>query len=217
MTEARWLACADPRPMLDHIQPRTTERKLRLFLAACARLVWDSMPVPEAREAVEVAERWADGLAADAERQRVSERLYAIPGEHRRATGGNWATALRPEEVSAYFCALVSVHRPSNSRLTSRPSWQRGATMGDRLPVLLRDVFGPLPFRAVAVDPSWLTSMVVALAIGIYEERAFERLPILADALQDAGCDDPDILGHCRGPGPHTRGCWVVDLLLGKK
>jgi hypothetical protein len=56
---------------------------------------------------------------------------------------------------------------------------------------------------------------VVALARGIYDDRAFDRLAILADALQDAGCDNADVLGHCRGPGPHVRGCWVVDLLLG--
>jgi hypothetical protein len=82
--------------------------------------------------------------------------------------------------------------------------------------MLLRDVFGN-PFRSVAVDAAWLTSDVVALARGIYDERAFDRMPILADALQDAGCDNDDILTHCRGSGPHVRGCWVVDLLLGKE
>ena len=80
---------------------------------------------------------------------------------------------------------------------------------------LLRDIFGN-PFRPVAVDPEWLTSTVVALARGVYDDRAFDRLPILADALQDAGCEDADILAHCRGDGPHVRGCWVVDLMLGK-
>ena len=80
---------------------------------------------------------------------------------------------------------------------------------------VLRDIFGN-PFRPVTADRSWLTSTVVSLAQGIYAERAFDRLPILADALQDAGCEHPDVLGHCRGSGPHVRGCWVVDLLLGK-
>jgi hypothetical protein len=81
---------------------------------------------------------------------------------------------------------------------------------------LLRCIFEN-PFRPVLLDPSWLTSTVVALAQGIYEERAFERMPILADALQDAGCDNADILDHCRGGGTHVRGCWVVDLVLGKE
>jgi hypothetical protein len=80
---------------------------------------------------------------------------------------------------------------------------------------LLRDFFGN-PFRPVTAHPSWLTSTVVSLAEGIYAERAFDRLPILADALQDAGCENADILTHCRSDGPHVRGCWVVDLLLGK-
>src|SRR6185369_15625565 len=80
---------------------------------------------------------------------------------------------------------------------------------------LLKDIFGN-PFRPVAVDPAWLTSTVVALAEGIYADRAFDRMPSLADALEDAGCDNADILNHCRQPGEHVRGCWVVDLVLGK-
>src|SRR5262249_28039734 len=83
-------------------------------------------------------------------------------------------------------------------------------------PPLLRDIFGN-PFRPVSVDPAWLTSTVVSLAEGIYADRAFDRLPILADALQDAGCENADILAHCRRDGPHCRGCWVVDLLTGRK
>lgn len=75
-------------------------------------------------------------------------------------------------------------------------------------------VLGP-PNRPPA-DPAWLTGDVVALARGIQSDGAFERLPVLADALMDAGCDDADILGHCRSGGPHARGCWVVDLVLGK-
>jgi hypothetical protein len=81
--------------------------------------------------------------------------------------------------------------------------------------LLARDIFGN-PFRPVTADPAWLTSTVVALARGIDTDRAFDRLPILADALQDAGCDDHDVLSHCRGGGPHVRGCWVVDVLLDK-
>ncbi|MCE9566031.1 MAG: hypothetical protein K8U57_28760 [Planctomycetes bacterium] len=81
--------------------------------------------------------------------------------------------------------------------------------------LLLRDVFGN-PFRPVAFDKSWLTSTVVAIAQGMYESRDFSAMPILADALQDAGCDNDDILNHCRGSGPHVRGCWVVDHVLGK-
>jgi hypothetical protein len=87
--------------------------------------------------------------------------------------------------------------------------------VGEADVALLRDIFGN-PFRPVAVDPSWRTSAAVALADGIYADRAFDRLPVLADALEDAGCDSGDVLAHCRSGGPHVRGCWAVDLLLGK-
>jgi hypothetical protein len=81
---------------------------------------------------------------------------------------------------------------------------------------LLRCLFGN-PFRPVALKPTWRTSNVTALAKAIYADRAFDRLPILADALEDAGCDKADILNHCRQPGEHLRGCWVVDLVLMKE
>jgi hypothetical protein len=84
---------------------------------------------------------------------------------------------------------------------------------------LVRDIFGN-PFRFPRFDPAWLTcndACAVKLAKGIYEERAFDRLPILADALEDAGCTDPDFLGHCRSAGRHVRGCWVIDRLLDKQ
>ena len=80
----------------------------------------------------------------------------------------------------------------------------------------VRDIFGN-PFRPVTFDPRWRTSDVLGLARAIYDDRAFDRMPILADALMDAGCADEQVLGHCRGDGPHVRGCWVVDLVLGKE
>jgi hypothetical protein len=81
---------------------------------------------------------------------------------------------------------------------------------------LAHDIFGN-PFRPAAFDPRWRTPDTVGLARAIYEDRAFERMPLLADALMDAGCADEQVLGHCRGDGPHVRGCWVVDLVLGKE
>jgi hypothetical protein len=85
---------------------------------------------------------------------------------------------------------------------------------------LLRDIFGLLPFRPVTIAPAWVAwndATVVKLAQAIYDERAFDRLPVLADSLEEAGCHDPDILAHSRQPGEHVRGCWAVDLLLGKE
>ena len=85
--------------------------------------------------------------------------------------------------------------------------------------LLVRDLFRPETFASVTISPAWLAwndGTVIKIAQAVYDERAFDRLPILADALEDAGCDDADILRHCREPGEHVRGCWVVDLLLGK-
>ena len=88
--------------------------------------------------------------------------------------------------------------------------------LNDPLIAIIRDVFGRRLFRPVAADPAWLTPTVQSIAAAIYEDRAFDRLPILADALEEAGCTDADVLLHCRKPAEHVRGCWVVDLVLGK-
>jgi hypothetical protein len=81
---------------------------------------------------------------------------------------------------------------------------------------LIRCIFGN-PFHPIVTHPGWQTTSVVGIAQSVYAERAFDNLPILADALEDAGCCDQDLLGHLRGPGPHDKGCWVVDLLLGEQ
>jgi hypothetical protein len=81
---------------------------------------------------------------------------------------------------------------------------------------MLREIFGN-PFRPVSIDPIWRTPQALALARTAYEERRFEELPLLADALEEAGCTDEAILAHCRGLGPHVRGCWVVDLVLARE
>ncbi|MBN9520519.1 hypothetical protein J0H58_18670 [bacterium] len=83
--------------------------------------------------------------------------------------------------------------------------------------VLVREVFGPVPFRTVRLKPEWQSAPVVALASRIYADRTFDRMPDLASALRDAGCDDTDILAHSRDPGPHVLGCWVLDMVLGKE
>jgi hypothetical protein len=81
---------------------------------------------------------------------------------------------------------------------------------------LVRDVFGD-PFRRVAFAPAWQTPAAVALARAMYDTRSFDDMPILGDALEEAGCIDKGVLDHCRATGPHVRGCWVVDLILGKE
>ena len=95
--------------------------------------------------------------------------------------------------------------------------WE-GKAQGERsLSQLVRDIFGN-PFRPITFDPAWRTSDVMLLGNGIYAERAFDRMPILADALQDAGCDSDDLLNHLRDANAtHVRGCWALDLVLGKE
>jgi hypothetical protein len=113
------------------------------------------------------------------------------------------------------LAATAWAQRFGDQRLASGTLQGRVQAHGAVQCTLLRCIFGN-PFRSVTLDPSWLTCTVTSLAQAIYTDRAFDRLPILADALEDAGCTDADILAHCRGGGEHVRGCWVVDLLLGK-
>jgi hypothetical protein len=235
MTEAQWLACRDPEAMLKFLRRKASDRKRRLFACACCRRVWDLIPDERSRSAVGLAEQFADGLtdraALDAARVVARDAYQQFSTAKGPPYDGHYATGAcvcvvagkAGDAVKAWYGAAsaTQMRRMADSReqtpaFTSHPvmqaSWEteRAAQSAS-----LRDIFGN-PFRPVAVDPNWLTSTVVALAKGIYEERAFDRLPILADALQDAGCDHEDILDHCRGPGPHARGCWVVDLVLGK-
>jgi hypothetical protein len=94
--------------------------------------------------------------------------------------------------------------------------WERDVGESAAQARIVSDIFGN-PFRPVTFLSEWRNDTVLALARQMYEAREFSAMPILADALQDAGCDCDDVLAHCRGPGPHVRGCWVVDLVLGKE
>jgi hypothetical protein len=235
MTEAEWLACDDPEAILNYICRSESLRKLRLLACGLCRQNWDRFPHRTCQEAVETSERFAEGAATGHALSQAAWRaegiIFAIDGkvakyqQEQRAIQSGW---LAPEDaIEDGYVINPSGRRVSYSdarrmaEVAERVAFGRaGALMRpcrelfDR--IVIRDVFGN-PFRPVAVDPHWLTSDVVALARGIYDERAFDRMPILADALQDAGCDSAAVLDHCRDPnGVHVRGCWVVDLLLGK-
>jgi len=167
------------------------------------------------RIAVGVAEECADGIATVDQMTAAFGSAYP-EGEDNDLAAGAASSSAHPASndydvvaVSRDTATLVAF---AVGRENSQP-WMQERSLQSQL---LRCVVGN-PFRPVAVDPPWLTSNVSALALGIYDERAFDRMPILADALEDAGCDDAEMLNHCREPGPHVRGCWVVDLLLGKE
>jgi hypothetical protein len=220
MNEQHWLAATSPTPMLGFLRGRgkVSDRKLRLFACACCRRVWHLLTEEGSREFIEVNERYAEG-AEGKERllsayERASQAYLSVdpskPFTPRTASPAaecvlglvDWV------DVAQVMHEVVETVQIELSEASGRD--ERHAQSA-----LFRDIFGN-PFRPVALDPSWLTSTVRSLAEGIYAARAFDRLPILADALQDAGCEDADILDHCRGPGLHVRGCWVIDLVLGR-
>ena len=225
MTEAEWLASEAPWEMVRSLGDGVSDRKMRLFLCACCRSIWPFLTDERSRAAVEVAERFADGLASWDEAGEADEAAQEADEESDRL--GATAAAYAPLGVGAVTACYVVDHAGcefANSTVgheeapTTDPDAWDAAKIAEsrRQAAFLRDIFGN-PFRPVALHPAWLTANVVDLARAIYDERAFERLPILADALMDAGCDEADVLAHCRGVGPHARGCWVVDLLLGKE
>jgi hypothetical protein len=235
MTEAEWDAGGDPTPMLDFLRRsgKASDRKLRLFACGCCRRIWPLLTDERGRRAVEVAELLADLLAGDQvrsdarrEAQQASgsrgvERWPRIPkGERRAASAAYWAVAREVDEavgqtprlaIDAVVWQAGGPERCDWSSLQARERMCQAA--------LLRDLFGPLPFREVRIDSSWVAwgdGTVRKLAEATYQERRFEDLPVLADALLDAGCGDEEILAHCREPGPHARGCWLVDALLAR-
>lgn len=128
--------------------------------------------------------------------------------------------ATRPARLAATAC-LDDAYAAANlgTSVSSHPAYcvvssEIRAKSREQSPIL-RDIFVN-PFRPVTFDPSWRTVTTISLPTGIHAERAFDRLPILADALEDAGCDAAELLSHCRGVGPHVRGCWGIDMVLGK-
>jgi hypothetical protein len=197
MTEAEWLSIADCRVMLAHMSSVASGRKLRYYSVACCRTGWDLFPHERYREAVVVAERFADGLCPYDDLHLAWLSAYHIYAD--------------VEDNAPEPLRQMVIHAGKVGPMASARAMPSGPVYAD----LLRDIFGN-PFRPVTLGPAWLTPTVVALAEGIYQERAFDQMPILADALQDAGCENEDVLNHCRSDGPHVRGCWAVDLLLGK-
>jgi len=229
-------------PKLKH---KLSPRKLRLFCVGCCRQIFDVME-ENCRQAVDMAERHADGAATLEEMTTAREpaarrnrrrfdifgliRAQKSPEKMREHGTARWcweATegATRPgkpvpgkviQGVAILSMQLGRERLPLAPEALSIRGIIQGLTEAPLLAGILRDVAGN-PFRPATINPIWQTGNATALAQSIYEDRAFDRLPILADALEDAGCTNADVLNHCRGGGEHVRGCWVVDLVLGKK
>jgi hypothetical protein len=209
MTEAEWLVCGEPRLLLSQLEQATdrrpSPRKLALAAVACAdqigRFIHDDLLL----RAFRLLARGAEGIPLTSEVTNFRAD-FARRAEWYAPDLALWAVRiLWPDETCNVpdVAARHVVHEMASYLATTEQC------------AVFREIIGN-PFRRVTLDPSWRTSTVLALAESIYADRAFDRLPILADALQDAGCENADLLDHCRGPGPHVRGCWAVDLVLGK-
>lgn len=201
---ATWAECRDPALMLDRLSGGVSDRKLRLFAVACCRRVSHLCTDHRSRSAVEVAERYADGQATAAD-------LAAAGAE------------MRVGEIRGHYGPVAAwVVAPSADLAARNVAWNafcdRNGTGEERHQAdLLRCVAGN-PFRPVVFSPAWRTDTAVSLARQVYESGDFGAMSILADVLQDAGCARDDLLAHCRDTSlPHARGCWVVDLVLGKE
>ena len=222
MTEAEWLVCNDSDPMLRPCRRiiRDHPRKGWLFAVACCHRIGRLLTDRRSRRAVEVAAQYAEGLVSEAELRTAARAAKAAHAEAFREKGKEGAAPEWAAEFAASPDAWFAASRASNFAYVAAGDGLQPGPEHTAQAHLLRCVFGPLPFRAVPVDERWRAwndGTVVKLAQGIYNDRAFDRLSIMADALEEAGCKDTDILAHSRGPGPHIRGCWIVDLLLGKE
>jgi hypothetical protein len=239
MTEEEWLAGRDCREMLAFIQQRTSHRKLRLYGCACTRQLWNVLKDERSRNAVVTSELFADGLVSEqdlATARRAAEAArddaQSAANAAQRAWMAMWRTMLRKRDARSFVPTEKAsiAEEASIASVEARAACQCAVKTADRhiLEVvnltphlqasLLLEIFGN-PFHSVAMDAKWLRwqdGTVAKLAQAVYNERRFSDLPILADALEDAGCTSQEILSHCRSPGLHVRGCWAVDLILSK-
>jgi hypothetical protein len=285
MTEADWSDCADPYEMLVYVRVgqngwrdrcagwlclpshRARCRKLLLFASASCRRIFDLLADERSRQALEVCERYADGLARNKDWRQASAAAAeaAFDAESPRLAHGPWLAAAQARAAEAVAGIFDMREGPTKGALCAREAARavgRGArgdfVMGNLPPIavpqeiwypwqswssvgtttktqdsealageaawkaegeaqchLLRDIIGN-PFQPPSFQPAWRTPAIVKLAQSIYDERAFGRMPDLAAALEKAGCTDRQFVEHAQEPENHVRGCWVLDMVLGK-
>jgi hypothetical protein len=234
MTEADWLSCTNPEAMLRFLDATASERrfrfldargrdrKRRLFACACCRRAWEQLRDQRLQNAVEVAERYAEGLAGDADLDEARIVVNTLNPRWRGYGCDVVLGVLAPADVAnVYYGSL-------RHAIHGLPQDVRALLPGDDAHEgeaafqcdLLRCLFGN-PFRVSTGSPAWRNATVQALARAAAEERSLPegtldpfRLAVLADALEEAGCTDGELLGHLRRRGPHVLGCWVIDQLL---
>jgi hypothetical protein len=225
MTEDQWPASADAGALLARLtaEAKRHRRRLRLFSVACCRRLGRWIINERLWKCLDAAERYADGRLKDsgldhwtAEANR-SWQAAEQPGARIR----NRPAVVRAHHAIAYTCLSDRYRAYARAApIILGASKEFGGPfvreMRSLFPRLLRDIFGN-PFRPVPFDRAWRTAAVVGLAETIYADRDFNLMPVLGDALEEAGCDEEGVLRHCRDPQQvHVRGCWVVDLVLGR-
>lgn len=222
MTEAEWMTCCNPLVMMKSMrgpwQRRRVwrDRKLRLFAVACARLVIAELTDPRSRAAIDAAERYADGEETEAELAAAREQAgqaHLLSFSTRKKHGAclEWAAEYAAEPPAFHAASSVS-WMAATGRMLGEITAANHIVQANLLRDLFGNPFGPDP----SPDLARSSTEVVGLAQAIYNGRSFDRMPDLAEALERAGYTDSEVLAHCRRPGPHVRGCWVVDLILGK-
>lgn len=216
MTADGWEASDDIQRMLAFVRRKTTARKKQLFACACCRLVWRYLTDPASRAAVETAERFADRMATPAALSVARRRAEAVAADL-------WSGAAAFERLSVYArrdaatAAAEAARRDVDAAAVASLVIAAASATPMRTPDLaavLRETVGPV----VPLPPfpdAWRTEQAVGIAAGV-GGHDFAGLPVLADALEEAGCDHVALLAHLRGPGPHARGCWALDAVLGK-
>ncbi|MGF1580111.1 MAG: hypothetical protein ACFCD0_12180 [Gemmataceae bacterium] len=226
MTEAEWYQCKDLHQMMRQFSFRGHDRKWRLFAVACCKHFWPTNAHEMATHGLSIAKKYADGVVSLKELVQTHRQIQAA----HRAMVSNWAYVVRVSPGSTHRpteddLAVVSsleiaitvtkedldthevVRRCNGGTSTTRGrKWQRR---------LLRCVFAN-PTRTTEFDAQSLSHDVLAIAKTIFDESRFDHLPILADALEESGCNDGELLDHCREKCNHVPGCWVLDLILGK-
>src|SRR5262245_58706090 len=196
-----------PKPWHHQLTKVAQDRRDRLAACGWAREVWSLIPLPDLWATVEVAELAADGRGTAAELEATGRAAWALVKAGRKAK--QWSQAQGyAAEVAAWTAARFSKSAYGEAARIGRYAQKANGQPESDGP--LPDIF---PFRdrpsLPVIDPDWLSwndGTAGTLAVGIYADRAFDRMPILADALEEAGCADPDILDHCRGDGSHVRG-----------
>jgi hypothetical protein len=224
--ERAWLTSNTPSSLLSVLKGKRVPRQRRQIAVACCRRVMTSLEDPKSRHAIDVAQRFLDGEAGEAEleeaflkAQTVAQALIEQARESNRKTiWDRWRLA-----YAAQLCAARTGMEEASLVLLKRAASLGQAQENSEkaaLCAIIRDVVGN-PFREPPkLDPGWLAwngGAVGTLARTNYEENCFGDMPVLADALEDAGCAEPALLSHCRSGGMHVRGCWVIELLLGAR